>query len=58
MKLTIEITCDNDAFGEDPGPELARILTRLANDAKCGKVESYQISDVNGNAVGKVKVTE
>jgi O-succinylbenzoate synthase len=61
VKLKIEINMDNAAFGDgDAGAEVARILRRLAD-----KYESYGdmanienvILDINGNKVGRVKVT-
>lgn len=60
FKLTIEV--DNDAFVEhdyptytSAGPELARILRRIADQVEGGGIDYtwYQIiRDVNGNDVG------
>ena len=55
MHLTIDICTDNDAFQPDPAPELADILTLLAqrinkNDIHCG--DRIALTDVNGNCVG------
>ena len=60
MKLRIEITLDNAAFGEagsaECGNEIGRILMRLANDLRESDVKagySQILRDVNGNTVGR-----
>ncbi len=66
MRLTITIDCDNAAFGDssDPyrplGNELARILKEESEKLMLWYLEpgdKWVIRDVNGNTVGKVKVT-
>ena len=53
MKFTLEITCDNAAFGDDRNAELARILTQLAERIDAGVlVDSLVLRDINGNKVG------
>ena len=57
MRLTVYIDTDNDMFHPDAGPEVARILTELANEyATVGlptKTETF-IKDLNGNNVGRI----
>ncbi|MCA1841068.1 MAG: hypothetical protein LC723_12220 [Actinobacteria bacterium] len=55
MKFTLEITCDNAAFDENPFPEVARILREAARKVDDGLVKIGQeqpLRDVNGNRVG------
>jgi len=58
MTILIEICCDNAAFENEPGREIARILCRLAYDFGRWDGAVYpevpQLRDINGNAVGKV----
>lgn len=63
MKITIEINCDNAAFEDDAGGEIARILNSIASEAQ----EFYHptnnrmcpvVRDINGNKVGTVTVEE
>lgn len=61
MKITINIATGNAAFEDNAGPELARILRRLAD-----RVEDWQGAnefsllclDVNGNKVGTLEAEE
>lgn len=54
MKYTIEINCDNDAFGDDPTPEVARILHKLADQIEtCAVLDGHILRDANGNRVGQ-----
>ena len=59
MKLTVQITCDNDAFREDAAGECMRIL----NDA-ARRIENplqgtdMRINDINGHGVARVTVTD
>ena len=58
MKIEIEISEDNAAFADNPG-ELRRILRTFADrfaDYRAGN--RSRLMDSNGNAVGKVTVTE
>ena len=66
MTVTITIECDNAAF-EHPGPELERILKRLADHVGTTGIwqtddlvvlDGYTPRDINGNHVGSVKVSE
>lgn len=64
MKLTLTIEMDNAAFGDEPGPEAARILAwaskRLAEDLRGwvggNKLLYLPLRDLNGNTVGELKV--
>lgn len=53
-KFTVEIRCENAAFGdsrEDASEELKVILSELITAIHGGKRE-YAINDINGNSVG------
>ena len=68
MKFKLSMDCDNAAFLEDdlpeeapsqPGPEIARILKRLAVkvDNSCDPDgDSWALMDTNGNRVGKAEL--
>ena len=63
MRLKIEIVMDNAAFDPDNGTEAARILHNVAK-AIDGltltpkmNVHGINLSDANGNTVGKARVT-
>lgn len=70
MNFSLEMNIDNDAFEENPGYEIARILNRLGNrfvshpdlamthptDFEVGMV--YSIHDKNGNRVGSWEIKE
>lgn len=54
MKSTIEINCDNAAFSDCAGDEIARILRELADEIELdSEPDSCILRDVNGNRVGK-----
>lgn len=61
MKLKIEITMDNAAFGDIQGDEAARILRELCKNQLDGcplaPGDTIGLWDVNGNKVGLMKVT-
>jgi len=57
--VTIKINCDNAAFDDDPGAELARILRELANRLHIsGAVQGSRktLYDLNGNDVGCMNI--
>ena len=66
MKFTLEISCDNAAFGDDGDDNLQepnRILLRLKNKLQsldsidlCGM--EFPLHDSNGNKVGAAKFTK
>lgn len=57
MNLTLSIKCDNAAFADDPGAEVARILREAASRFERGDREVV-LSDCNGNKVGGAFLTE
>lgn len=59
MKLTVTINMDNAAFEPTNGIEVARILRYLAeicDNQNLPPTMALLIRDVNGNAVGAIKV--
>ena len=52
--LKIEITCENQAFADNEGGEIARILRRSADKFANGDYPPY-LFDANGNCVGECK---
>lgn len=64
MKIKIEITCDNAAFDDQPGLEVARLLRKLADgieqypDADDFLDVSTRLLDINGNHVGNATVSD
>lgn len=56
MKVELEITCDNAAFGspdsDEFGYEVARILRNAAEQFESGHA-SFPLFDLNGNRVGR-----
>ena len=57
--ITITINTDNDAFCDDEGVELSRILHSLANEVQHRRVramDEHRIRDINGNCCGVVEV--
>jgi len=52
----IMIKTDNEAFGEFPEVEVARILRKLADKIETnGGLDDVSLMDVNGNKVGKAE---
>jgi hypothetical protein len=61
MDVTIRINCDNAAFEELPGAEVARILRRLSEFMEFAAIDpgdKYDLRDLNGNKVGTCEVKE
>ena len=62
MKLTITINCDNEAFTDNPGLEIARILhlaaDRIDGDPISSGGDGFRLFDLNGNRVGLVEITD
>jgi len=50
MPFTIRIDTGNAAFTDDPGDEIARILERIADEVRNGRIAG-RMSDINGNSV-------
>lgn len=61
-KFTVTINTGNDAFGDDPGHEIARILREIADRADqsltAGRYFTNLVRDANGNTVGKFTFTK
>lgn len=55
MHFKLHISCNNSAF-ENPGEELSRILTKLADYLADNGTDSLpkSLMDINGNTVGTV----
>lgn len=60
MKFTVEIECDNAAFEDDSGAEVARILRNLAAELENnpGVLGRFPLRDTNGNRVGEAVLRE
>ena len=62
MYYRIEIAIDNAAFSPEPGPELARILRKLAHRIECSDEEGLKstisLRDYNGNSVGTAALSD
>ena len=64
MKLTIEITLDNDAFShevqgdQDAANEVGRILRDYARTAQAEGNLERKLMDANGNTVGVAIITQ
>ncbi len=55
----IKIDLDNDAFTDDEGMEIGRLLHGLAAKCTCaGKGYEISLIDINGNQVGSTRRTE
>ena len=60
MTFKLAIKCDNEAFAEWNGIEIARILRGLADRVDGDAVPfdfGARLMDINGNAVGEALVT-
>ncbi len=60
MIVNILIDCGNAAFHPNAGPEVARILAKLAKEAEKGVFVDIErkIFDCNGNATGVIRVED
>lgn len=54
--FTLTIKTENEAFGDSPAHEVARILRQIANRLEDG-TDSAKVMDVNGNSVGHFDLT-
>ena len=50
-RFALEIDTTNDAFGDDPAPELGRLLRDVARHIQGDRIDG-RILDANGNTVG------
>lgn len=61
MPYTLTIRTDGAAFEEEAGPELARILRRLADGLDRGGIAPEDVTrlyDINGNNVGRAHTVD
>lgn len=63
MIINLAIECNNAAFEDSPGTEVARILRHFADRVENSsdlydKWDAYPLHDINGNRVGRVDVKE
>mgnify|MGYP003622501111 CR=1 FL=1 len=60
LEFRLKIYLGNDAFSDDPRPEIARILNQLVNrilESDLYDLRNYQsIRDTNGNSVGQFAI--
>jgi len=61
MDVTIKIDCDNAAFDDDPGAEIADILTKLSHKLRANGLDHYisgglNLRDRNGNGAGDMTI--
>jgi DNA replication protein DnaD len=60
LEFRLKIYLGNEAFSEDPRPELARLLNQLAVkvlESDLYSLKNYQsIRDINGNSVGQYAI--
>ena len=56
--FTLKIKTDNDAFGDDPREELARIIRGVAHWLEHNSPNTAGLYDINGNRVGVFKLTK
>lgn len=59
MKLTIKLALGNDAFQENTGYEIKRILSKAMQDIEsmCAPMKYGQIlRDINGNTCGSIEI--
>jgi hypothetical protein len=54
MELNLNIETDNDAFGDFPQIELARIFREIAYKLETGISPNFFLRDIDGNKVGQV----
>lgn len=58
-KFTLEIEIDNDAFGDEPEHEIARILKEFATAIHTyGIASKHSLRDLNGNTVGNTRLIQ
>jgi hypothetical protein len=60
LRFTINMTCENAAFEDNPQGEVSRILRRIADFLEFNNIEPtwHTILDINGNDVGRWKLGE
>ena len=53
VEFTLSIRSDNEAFAQDAGAEVARILRAVADSIAAGVEGHFHLLDMNGNGVGR-----
>lgn len=53
VDLQLTIKSDNEAFAQDAGAEVARILRAVADSIAAGMEGHMHLMDLNGNGVGR-----
>jgi hypothetical protein len=53
VEFTLSIRSDNEAFAQDAGAEVARILRAVADSIAAGMEGHMHLMDLNGNGVGR-----
>lgn len=53
VNLDLTIKSDNEAFWQNGGGEVARILRALADGIAAGGEGRFYLKDINGNSVGR-----
>ena len=53
VEFTLSIRSDNEAFAQDAGAEVARILRALADSIAEEAEGHFRLMDINGNGVGR-----
>ncbi len=56
ISFVLRISCENAAFADSPGDEVARILEQVAQNIRNGVSEGWGegfCRDINGNKVGE-----
>lgn len=53
VEFTLSIRSDNEAFAQDAGAEVARILRAVSDSIAAGAEGNFRLLDHNGNGVGR-----
>ena len=56
--LTIRIETNNAAFGDDPGPEVVRMLRDFCDRTEVGQLQYNRFIDQNGDDIGGVTIAD
>lgn len=53
VEFTLSIRSDNDAFADNAGAEVARIIRALADSVAAGAEGPFSLMDINGKCRGR-----
>ena len=56
VEFTLSIRSDNEAFADNAGAEVARILRAVADSIAAGAEGNFRLLDLNGNGVGRASL--